>query len=89
MKNASRAFNNCLIDRVDQAFCNAHQHYTLTHGDEEIVFSIQKLADNLWQFYEAEDKTCLFVCGDIEEKMKSILQANGVSLVDRLSILVA
>lgn len=89
LKNASRAFNNCLMDRVDQAFCNAHQHYILTHGDEEIVFSIQKLADNSWQFYEAEDKTSLFVCGEIEEKMKSILQANGVSLVDRLSMLVA
>ena len=77
------------MDRVDQALCNAHQHYTLTHGDEEIVFSIQKLADNSQQSHEAEDKTCLFVCGDIEEKMKSILQANGVSLVDRLSMLAA
>ena len=89
LKNASKSFNNCLMDRVDHAFCNAHQHYILTYGAEEIVFSIQKLADNSWQFYEAEDKTCLFVCGDIEEKMKSILQANGVSLSDRLSMIAA
>lgn len=89
LKNAARAFNNCLMDRVEQSFCNAHQHYSLTHGEDQIVFSIQKLADNTWQFYEAEDKTSLFVHGAIEEKMNSILQKNNVSLVDRLSMLVA
>jgi hypothetical protein len=47
------------------------------------------MADNTWQFYEAEDKTNLFVDGSIEEKMKSILRENNVSLTERLSMLAA
>ena len=89
LRDASHKFNNCLMDRVDQAFCNAHQHYMLSFGDECIVFSIQKLADNSWQFYEAEDKTSLFVDGAIEERMNAILHKNNVSLTERLPILAA
>ena len=89
LKDASREFNNCLMTRVDEAFCDAHQHYTLTFGEDQIVFSIQKMSNNTWQLYEAEDKTNLFVDGSIEEKMKSILQNNNVSLIERLSMLAA
>lgn len=86
--DAAQSFNNCLENRIELAHCNAHQHYHLKFDGHEIIFSIQKLADNSWQFYEAEDKDDLFADGPIQEKMNEILQQNNVSISERISMIV-
>lgn len=87
MQSVARRFNNCLETRIELAHCNAHQHYLLQLDEQEVVFSIQKLADNTWQFYEAEDKSNLFVDGAINERMHDILRKYNISTSERLSMI--